>query len=288
LSNNDDSEDIYADPEFDKFLASADISQLESDPVTTAVQSITSISDAALKQPSHESPKTLASCVLEDIWHVKDHLLRLLPQSHSAFKKFRQAFGEAIFVFDKNDQAQIKEFLKKNGQTWDQALRRNPGKIYRRCQRYIPPPDILAPVLKTLFECWRDVPCALDPSNQKLFSAGAWRQVQNALKSAEDGLMSDPPGIPLYFDMGVDKDGLHCYRTVQGTNSVEGNIHMPLQRMFGSLHASPELSDALLCNSRDRRNTTICCKFYLSLTFVSHSLSGWPFQSYWKKMEWSS
>ena len=100
--------------------------------------------------------------------------------------------------------------------------------------------------------------------------------------------MSDPPGIPLYYDMGVDKDGLHCYRTVQGTNSVEGNIHMPLRRMFGSLHASPELSDALLCNSHDRRNTTVCWKFYLSLIFVSHSLSGWPFQLYWKKMEWSS
>ena len=97
--------------------------------------------------------------------------------------------------------------------------------------------------------------------------------------------MSDPPGISQYYNMGVDKDGLHCYHTVQGTNSVEGNIHMPLQRMFGSLHASPELSDALLCNSCDRRNTTVSCKIYLSLTLVSHSLSGCSFQLYWKK--WS-
>ena len=52
-------------------------------------------------------------------------------------------------------------------------------------------------------------------------------------------MMSDPPGIPLYYDMGVDKDGLCCHCTVQETNSVEGNIHMPLQRMFESLHASP-------------------------------------------------
>jgi len=75
----------------------------------------------------------LASHVLEDIWQVKDCLLRLLPQSHSALKKFRLAFGETIFLFDKNDQAQIKEFLEKK---WDQALRRNPGEIYRRCWRY--------------------------------------------------------------------------------------------------------------------------------------------------------
>jgi len=170
----------------------------ESDPVTATVQSIPSISNAALKQLSHESPKTLASHVLEDIWQFKDCLLRLLPQSHSAFKMFRLAFREAIFVFDKNDQAQIKEFL---GKKWDWALRRNPGEIYRRCWRYIPFPNILAPVLKTLFEWWRDVPCALDPPNQKLFSGAAWHDVW-------------PPWNPTVFDMGVDKDGLHCYCTV--------------------------------------------------------------------------
>ena len=87
---------------------------------------------------------------------------------------------------------------------------------------------MLTSVLKTLFECRKDVPCALDPSNGKLFSATAWHQAQNTLKSAEDGLMSDPPGIPLYYSMGVGKDGLHCYCTVWGANSVEGNIHMPL------------------------------------------------------------
>ena len=104
----------------------------------------------------------------------------------------------------------------------------NTGKIYRRCQRYIPHPDILTSVLKTLFKCWKDVPCALDPSNWKLFSAAAWHQAQNTLKSAEDGLMSDPPGIQLYDDMGMEKAGLHRYCTIWGANSAEENIHMPL------------------------------------------------------------
>ena len=99
---------------------------------------------------------------------------------------------------------------------------------YRRCQRYIPHPDILTSVSKTLFECKKGVPCDLDPSNGKLFSVAAWQQAQNTLKSAEDGLMSDPPGILLYYNMGVDKAGLHCYCTVWGANSVEGNIHMQL------------------------------------------------------------
>ena len=131
------------------------------------------------------------------MWHVKDCWPRLSPVSFS-FKKFRLAFGEALFVFHKNDQAQIKGFLERNGQTWDQALKINPGKFYRRCQRYFPHPDIPTSVLKTLFECWKDVPCALAPSNGKLFSAAAWHQAQNTPKSAEDGLMSDPPGIIIW------------------------------------------------------------------------------------------
>ena len=94
--------------------------------------------------------------------------------------------------------------------------------------------------------------------------------------------MSAHPGIPPYYNMGVNKAGLHCCCTL-GANSVEGNIHMPLWRMFGSPHTSSELSDALLSNSCDRRNITGSCKIYLSLMLVSHSLSGWSFQSCWKK-----
>ena len=55
--------------------------------------------------------------------------------------------------------------------------------------------------------------------------------------------------------------------------------------MFGSPHASPELSDALLCKSCDRRNVTVSCKIYLSPLLISHSLSGWSFQSYGRSLQ---
>jgi len=57
--------------------------------------------------------------------------------------------------------------------------------------------------------------------------------------------------------MGVDCDGLPYYHCIRGTNSIEGGIHMAIHRAFGSLHASPELSDALLCNIRHHRNATV-------------------------------
>ena len=99
--------------------------------------------------------------------------------------------------------------------------------------------------------------CSLDPERGPLFNQKARKQTKNILQTARLGLMSDPPGIPLYYKMGVDHNGLPYYHCIRGTNSIEGGIHMPLCRTFGSLSASPELTDALLCNIRHRRDTTI-------------------------------
>ena len=57
--------------------------------------------------------------------------------------------------------------------------------------------------------------------------------------------------------MGIDCDGLPYYRCIRGTNSIEGGIHMAIRRACGSLRASPELSDALLCNIQHHRNATV-------------------------------
>jgi hypothetical protein len=132
----------------------------------------------------------------------------------------------------------------------------------------VPSPDILCPTLRKLFDCWKDVPCSLDPEKGPLFNQKARKQAENILHTAQQGFLSDPPGIPLYYKMGVDRNGLNYYRTVRGTNSIEGGIHMPLRRTFGSLNASPELTDALLCNYRDRRNTTVCT--FICFLFSNH------------------
>jgi hypothetical protein len=46
----------------------------------------------------------------------------------------------------------------------------------------------------------------LDSKSRKpLFNRQAWKDALNVLKAIQAGLLSDPPGIPLYFQMGVDK-----------------------------------------------------------------------------------
>ncbi|KAF8188816.1 hypothetical protein K438DRAFT_1764075 [Mycena galopus ATCC 62051] len=54
-----------------------------------------------------------------------------------------------------------------------------------------------------------------------------------------------------------DRDGLTIYRTVRGTNSVEGDVHMLIRRVFGSLRASPELTEAIIGNWFLRRNRKV-------------------------------
>jgi hypothetical protein len=213
----------------------------------------------SLTQPSDKDLKALLTRILEDIFHVIDRLLRLLSKSHSAYKAFAFAFSQAIFIYDRNDREAVEAILDKHNLTWDYALHIKKTAIHRRVRRYVPPPDILCQALETLFACWQDVPCSLDPKRGPLFDEKARKQVKNILQTARLGLMSDPPGIPLYYKIGVDCNGLPYYRCVRGTNSIEGGIHMQLRRTFGSLHASPELTDALLCNIRHRHNTTVGC-----------------------------
>lgn len=231
--------DEYDDPEINNIIATMELNTV---PV--------------MEQPLHS--ETLHSRILEDAWHVMDRLLRCLKRSHSGYKSVATAFSRALFVYDKDDHAAVSLMLSHKGTTFDAALRKNSDAVHRQICRYIPPPDVLCPVLETLFNSWKDVPCSIDPEQGVLFSAKARNQAENILKSARLGHISDAPGIALYYKMGIDKEGLPFYRCTRGTNSVEGGIHMPLRRTFGSLHASPELSDALLCDFRHRRNTTVC------------------------------
>jgi hypothetical protein len=42
-------------------------------------------------------------------------------------------------------------------------------------------------------------------TKQPLFNIRAWKDASNVLKAIQAGLLSDPPGIPLYFQIGVNK-----------------------------------------------------------------------------------
>ncbi|KAJ7271725.1 hypothetical protein C8J57DRAFT_1226303 [Mycena rebaudengoi] len=88
---NDDEFSFMDGDEIESAMADFDMSTLDdivSDPLVQ------------LKNPT---PSTPASRTLEDIWHVKDQLLRILLHGHSAFKPFAAALTLSTFVCDRND-----------------------------------------------------------------------------------------------------------------------------------------------------------------------------------------
>jgi hypothetical protein len=69
----------------------------------------------------------------------------------------------------------------------------------------------------------------LDAKMKKpLFSSQAWKDARNVMRAIQAGLLPDPPGIPLYFQMGVDKKhgNLPIHHCAQGTNNAEGDVHL--------------------------------------------------------------
>ena len=71
-------------------------------------------------------------------------------------------------------------------------------------------------------------------TGQPLFSPAAWKSAQNILKVIQAGYLSDPPGIPLYYQVGLDrkKNGLPVWRCIRGTNFTEGGVHHSIQACF--------------------------------------------------------
>ncbi|KAF7310239.1 hypothetical protein MIND_00397600 [Mycena indigotica] len=205
-----------------------------------------------INQP-HTS-QTLASRILDDAYHFMDRLLRLLSKKHPAFKEFAHLFSETIFIRDAEDEAKVRAILAKKGISWEYAIRARKAALHRRIRRYIPSPEKLVRDLLVLFACFQDV---RDADGKPFFSKDAQKQAAALIETARLGFLSDLPGLALYYWIGRDKDGLNLYRTVRGTNSVEGGVHKQIRRIFGSLHASLALTEAILANWFMRRNRRI-------------------------------
>ncbi|KAK1230322.1 hypothetical protein PQX77_006590, partial [Marasmius sp. AFHP31] len=210
-----------------------------------------------LGAPCH-SDSTIHSRILDDVFHFMDRLNRKLKKKHSVYKEFLHCFSRTIFIWDIDDTAAVKKVFEAKGIPWDYAVRAKADALRTRIRRYVSPPDKLYGDLKLLFSCFKDITCTLKPrKHERFFSEDAIKECENLLETVQLGLLSDPKDFPLYYLMGKDKDGLNRYRTIRGTNSIEGGVHMPLRRTFGSQSASPELAEALLGNQCHRRNTSI-------------------------------
>ena len=208
-------------------------SQSERDPV--AYEAIRNLV-LAITRFDPDSMTVLRSRILGDIWY----LFHQFPISlhHGLWRPFSCALSAAIFFTDPGDKLAVEAFLQKSNTTYEARLLSKPKWILARVCCFVPPPEILfsrvASVIKTFG------PLKDSTTGQPLFSEKAWDVTKNILEHIRHGDYSDPPEIPLYFEIGKDKHGLTLYRCCRGTNDLEGGVHQNLIWRFTSFNVSPQ------------------------------------------------
>ncbi|KAJ7664030.1 hypothetical protein DFH06DRAFT_1394036 [Mycena polygramma] len=205
-----------------------------------------------LVQPA-ESTAPWPTRTFQDIFHEMDRLIRKVNKDHSLAKQFSRWLRDAIFVPDKIDKARVEAVLKKKKITWDQAVRSKSDWVWQGVRRYAPPPSVMEPILKKLFSSHADLECT-KKKNLKLFDEDCRKAADAILDDVRKGWVSDPPGVALYNRMRTDGAGLDIWHCIRGTSNLEGSVHGPVRKRFGSLGASVEMTVALLSDFCYRKN----------------------------------
>ncbi|KAF8169717.1 hypothetical protein K438DRAFT_1774100 [Mycena galopus ATCC 62051] len=183
--------------------------------------------------------------VIMDIWHAMARVK--VSKEHGLRRLFGIALRDAIFIPDEQDKAQIEAYLKTQNSSWDHQLRFNSRWLWHRCRRTVPPPDKLYETVNEVFKLYG--PQKDSKTNLPLFNPQAWHDAKNVLKAIKLGLLSDPPGVQLYYQMYIEKKtNLPIFRCVRGTCIPEGAIHKHLRDQMPKSgtsvrHASARIKD---------------------------------------------
>ncbi|KAI7878129.1 uncharacterized protein EV154DRAFT_606504 [Mucor mucedo] len=166
------------------------------------------------------------SRVVKDAFHLMD-MIKPYKQ-HGLYKEFMQRFSDSLFVLDEADKALVTKALQDNNETWEMKMKYDRKWLWERVKRKISSPNVLLPVLQSLFLSFGPLKCS--KSGRVLFDKVSWSQALSVLKTVQLGHVSDPPGVQLYYQKGK-KD-----------------------KKFGSFGAGPELASAMLVEYRLRHN----------------------------------
>jgi hypothetical protein len=136
-----------------------------------------------------------------DPWHFF-HSIQL-PKKHSLRRPFCQAFRDAVFIPDVDDMKAVEAYLKTKNLLLSKLLQSDPKWLWKQIRRWIPPPDILYPRVKALFDTFGNLIC--EKTKLPLFSADARKQAELMLESIRKGHLSDPYNVALYQAVGICK-----------------------------------------------------------------------------------
>ncbi|SJL13797.1 uncharacterized protein ARMOST_17245 [Armillaria ostoyae] len=202
------------------------------------------------------------SRVLGDIWHLMD--MFDISVHHGLRRAFARALRDALYIHNLDDKLEVTSQLAKDGITYEQKILWSSDWVWRRVRRYVPPPEILLPRVREVFQKFG--PLLDATTGQPLFNNAAWDKAKNILENIRLGYYSDPPGVTLYRSDGYDSNGLQLYQCLRGTNNVEGGVHQNIAKRFGSYNASPRFAVNLIRDYCFTHNTSVGAKNRLQHT----------------------
>ncbi|KAG6826161.1 hypothetical protein H0H92_000919 [Tricholoma furcatifolium] len=170
----------------------------------------------------------IRSRILKDPFHVFN--MFYISASHGLLQEFATTLRDAMFIWDQTDKSRIEAWGRTQNppQSFNDILFTRPKWLLKRCKRIIPPAEQLFPLVKNVFETYGPLRDA--KSGLPLFNSAAWAVSKNILLLIQKGHLSDPPGIALYYQVGIEKKtGLPLFRCIRGTNMTEGGVHTHLR-----------------------------------------------------------
>lgn len=152
----------------------------------------------------------------------------IILKTHGLRVKFSRALRDAIFLPNATDKRQIESYLARQSPpiTFAEKVQSNLSWIKKHCKHVVPPPEQLYPIVSGLFQDYGPLKDA--QTGIPLFNAQAWQTVKKILELIQKGYISDPPGVALYYCIGIcNKTKLPIYHDWRGTNLTEGGVHWP-------------------------------------------------------------
>jgi hypothetical protein len=152
------------------------------------------------------------------------------------FGRFMHDMALAMFVLDKRDMNELKDWLQINRGLSEEVVQKLPLAHFirsRSVRRYIPAPLELASRLSKVVSGWED---AIMADGRPLFrqksksNVGMLQIHANMLRHVLTGCLSDPPNMNMYCLSKIGPSGLKIYKCIRGSSQLEVRLRQTLRR----------------------------------------------------------
>ena len=189
-----------------------------------------------------------------DPFHWMQRYGRAMKKSHLLFGIFFGCLRDALFVLNEDDVKARRAMMAAKGIVADDAAAARTPKSYfskrNRARRLIVGRLELAVRVQLVFETFTGL---CDEPGGPLITDRVKDVHRKCMKHVWRGCLSDIPGLQMYRQRNVGKDGLPEYVTIRGTSQLEG-YHRWLRACISGSQLSPRLFKDLLAHFNYRWN----------------------------------